>query len=84
MKKFSIALNQNQAQKMKLNNYSTTPDGIYLWIGDGRVVERIVGYNKKRGFYADYCYNTGNHWIKDLWINIFAKHGFVTLTRFSR
>lgn len=80
--KISFTLTPQQAtrQRVKVRNFE--PKGLFLWIGSHNTVDRIVGYHKKHGFIADYCYATGNHWLKDLWINLWDKEGFIRVIRY--
>lgn len=81
--KVSATLNLKQIKKHKLKVSDSTPRGLFLWIGSDNVVDRIVGYHNQKGFIADYAYNTGNNWLKDLYLSLFKyKNGFVRLTRY--
>ena len=71
-----------QAQKQNVSIEKKVVKGIFLWIGSHNGVDRIVGYHLNRGFIADYCYNTRNHWIKDFFRCLFYNEGFIRLTRF--
>lgn len=77
---FSFSLRKakllNQAIESKLNK------GYFIWIGFDGSVDRIVGYHFRRGWIADYCYHTGNHWIKDLYRSLKHKNGRIFITRY--
>ncbi len=81
--KFSITWTFAQVIKHRVavDNLQTNPQGVFLWIGSHNSVDRIVGYHFKRGWIADYCYNTRNHWLKDLLQSVWMKQGFIRLTR---
>ncbi len=82
-KKIVISLSLKACKQQRVNIADEHVKGLFLWIGSGNVVDRIVGFHKKRGFIADYCYNTGNFWLKDLFLSLFKwKDGFVRITRF--
>jgi len=79
--KFTLSLKQAKKQGVSLD--SNEPKGLFLKIGSGNIVDRIVGYHKNRGFIADYAYYTGNIWIKDILDSLFKyKDGFVRITIF--
>lgn len=81
--KIKISLTKKQAIKQRQKCDTTEYKGLFIWIGSGNVVDKIVGYHKKRGFIADKCYNTGKHWIVDLFHSLFKwKDGFVRITCF--
>lgn len=82
MSRIRISLTLKQAAKQFQNIGSAEPKGIFIHTGSFDVVDRIVGYHKKRGFVADYCYHTGNHWLVDLFRSLFRKNGFVRITTF--
>lgn len=84
MKKIIIALTLKSVilKRVNVSTMRHKPEGIFLWIGSGNSVDRIVGYHFERGWIADYAYMTKNHWIKDLWRSLFKfKDGHVIITR---
>ncbi len=80
--KLGFTFTKSQAKKQKVaisNDYAV---GYFIWIGSHNAVDRIVGYHFGRGFIADYCYMTNNNWIKDLYLALRDKEGFVRFTRY--
>lgn len=77
-----IAWTLKQVRKKKISIDNENVKGYFIWIGSCGVVDRIVGYHFKRGWIADTCYYTGNHWIKDLWRSIISRKGFLHITRY--
>lgn len=82
MKKIRIAMTLKSIKKQKISVDSETPRGIFIWINSCGIVERIVGYHKTRGFITDVCYQTNNHWLKDLWFALFSKKGSIFITKY--
>lgn len=80
--KIRIALTLESVKKQKIAIDSKKKKGLFLWIGGYGVILRIIGYHYRRGFIADYCYNTKNHWIKDLFIAVKNKKGIIHITKF--
>lgn len=72
----------NQLKKQKVNIERKYPCGYFMWIGSHGTVDRIVGYHFGRGFIADYCYMTHNHWLKDLFLTLKCKEGFIRFIRY--
>jgi len=75
--KFTIALSEKQAKKKKVAIDNFERKGLFIWICTCGSVDRIVGKHKKRGWIADYCYNTKRHWLRDLF-----KADRIILTRY--
>jgi len=82
MGKIHVSLRLKTAKKHRQKISSEEVKGIFLWIGGRNVVDWIIGYRMGMGFIAYKAYHTGNHWIKDLYLSLFRKDGFVRLTRF--
>ena len=80
--KISFTFTINQAKKQKVAITDKFTSGYFIWIGSHNTVDRIVGYHFGRGFIADYCYMTNNHWLKDLFLTIKCKEGCIRFTRY--
>ncbi len=82
MCKLNISITLKQARRQKQAIDSEEAKGVFLWVGSVGVVDWVIGYHKTRGFIADKAYNTGNHWIRDIFKALFDAQSFIRLTRF--
>jgi hypothetical protein len=80
--KITWTFSQVVKHRLAVQSMGLKPMGVFLWLGSGNTIDRVVGYHFKRGWIADYCYQTRNHWMKDLYFSLFkVKDGFVRITR---
>jgi hypothetical protein len=82
MGSIKITWNLKQVKEQGVKIDSNKVKGVFIWIVNVGVVDRIVGYRLRRGFIADYCYYTGNNWIKDLFYTLRSEKGLIRITRY--
>ena len=80
--KINFSFSVKKAKMLKQAIEHKHKKGYFIWIGSHGSVDRIVGYHFRRGWIADYCYFTKNHWIKDLYKCMKSKRGRIWFTCF--
>jgi hypothetical protein len=80
--RFTIALTDEAIKEKRIAYNSKDSKGLYIRIGQGPVIDRIIGWHPEHTLINYKCYQSGKSTIEDIWQALNDKDGFITITKY--